>query len=45
MRTQQYLARGIITGRVHQSQDPVVLRGLAINRAEARRDRRRSRDA
>lgn len=43
MSSQRYLANGIVAGRVHPEQDPVLLRTLAIARANARKQRRRLR--
>jgi hypothetical protein len=43
MNTQLHLARGIVDGRVHSDQDPVLLRTLELARKQSRRDRRRKR--
>jgi hypothetical protein len=40
MNTQLHLARGIVAGRIHSDQDPVLLRTLEIARKQSRRHRR-----
>jgi hypothetical protein len=40
MNTQLHLARGIVHGRTHTDQDPVLLRTLELARKQSRRDRR-----
>jgi hypothetical protein len=40
MNTQLHLARGIVHGRAHTDQDPVLLRCLELDRQQSRRDRR-----
>jgi hypothetical protein len=43
MITQLYLARGIVDGRAHTDQDPVLLRTLELARKQSRRHRRERR--
>jgi hypothetical protein len=43
MNTQLHLARGIVYGRIHSDQDPVLLRTLEIARKQSRRHRRERR--
>jgi len=40
MNTQLHLARGIVDGRIHSDQDPVLMRTLQLARKQSRRDRR-----
>ena len=40
MNTQLHLARGIVDGRIHSDQDPVLMRTLELARKQSRRDRR-----
>lgn len=40
MTTQLHLARGIVAGRAHQTQDPVVLRNVELARQDEKRRRR-----
>ena len=40
MNTQLHLARGIVHGRTHTDQDPVLLRTLELARKQSRQDRR-----
>lgn len=40
MNTQLHLARGIVDGRTHSDQDPVLMRSLEIARKQSRRVRR-----
>jgi hypothetical protein len=40
MNTQLHLARGIVDGRTHSDQDPVLMRTLELARKQSRRDRR-----
>ena len=40
MNTQLHLAAGIVQGRVHTDQDPVLLRTVELARKQSRRNRR-----
>ena len=42
MTTQLHLAHGIVAGRIHQTQDPAVLRNVALARQDAKKARRRA---
>ena len=42
MTTQLQLARGIVAGRIHQTQDPALLRTVELARQDETRNRRRA---